>query len=200
MRTFPRAIELQEQAIYDIKQLVQDGETLKAKFVSINEEQLANKMLFYELCAKAVAAELRMWVLLKKDQPDEAWNALIDAQDNVGFARRFDDWADEQNLNKYLDLLKQIQLIVFPPQAFFSVGVSIKSSECSICESPYGDCEHMAGEVYSGTMCARKVTSADVREVSLVSDPVDRRCRVTSFTDDEGNTRDKMTWRIIKKD
>src|SRR5215216_1029710 len=85
-------------------------------------------------------------------------------------------------------------------QMFMSAGVVIKSSKCSICDALYEDCEHIKGKVYMGRFCGRMITDvAEIKEVSVVEDPADKRARVLVIGD--GTTeRDYMTWRVIETD
>ena len=100
----------------------------------------------------------------------------------------------------YASRLEPLEGLLFPPQIFMSAGVVIKSSKCSICDALYEDCEHFKGKVYMGRFCARMITDvAEIKEVSVVEDPADKRARVLVIGD--GTTeRDYMTWRVIETD
>jgi hypothetical protein len=50
-----------------------------------------------------------------------------------------------------------------------------------------------------GQLCGRIVEEADMKEVSVVEEPADKRCRALSISDGE-MMRDVMTWREAQSD
>lgn len=168
-----------------------DIKTRKQEIVKAGREDVANAMLAIECMAKALAAELRMWVLLKESVPDAAWDQLVAAQDNTRWAMK--SHAIAEHLMNYAQRLAAIERMLFPRQLFVSSGLIVKSSECSICGAEYGDCNHVKGRCYNGEMCARICKDVEFREVSLVEEPADKRCRAMHMTL-EGEMRNVMTW------
>lgn len=51
-----------------------------------------------------------------------------------------------------------------------------------------------------GQFCIREVIHAKLREVSLVSEPANKTCRVLSISDHHGVQRDTMTWREVSRE
>ena len=85
---------------------------------------------------------------------------------------------------------------LFPPQLFMSPAMTVAHSECSICASAYGECSHVAGRAYNGEFCARIIAEiTKLEEVSLVTEPKDKRRRVLAVSDRDGVKRDALTWR-----
>lgn len=160
----------------------------------LDDENSANEVLALELMLEAQAHELDMWVALKDDLPADAWEHLISAQDALRGAVRAHEVA--HNLGAYQQKLHMAEKLLFPPQLFFSISVVVRESICSICNSPYGECDHIVGRAYSGKLCSRIITKSEAREVSIVDDPANKRCRVLKITDG-GITRDFFTWRPI---
>ena len=75
-----RDVELQQGAIESLAQFAVEVADKKAIAVKSNAEEYANALLGCECIIGALQAELRMWILLKQEEPDEAWDQLIAAQ------------------------------------------------------------------------------------------------------------------------
>ncbi len=57
--------------------------------------------------------------------------------------------------------------------------------ECTICDKVYGECEHVAGRLYMGQMCVRRVRDiGPVDHIAIVDHPRDKGCRWTKVKDD----------------
>lgn len=67
-----------------------------------------------------------------------------------------------------------------------SVGGIGTELRCSICDSDYILCDHIAGHTYSGRECLNRINKAICAEISLVDEPVNASCLV-----DLGN---RMKW------
>lgn len=65
-----------------------------------------------------------------------------------------------------------------------SPGLVIRESQCSICGLSPADCAHVTGRTYDGEFCARRITKADVLEVSLVNRPSQPDARITAMSVD----------------
>jgi len=189
-----RAVELQQQAVKDLKNLKEKARQLKGKIVANRLEDLANQMFSYENALQALSCELEMWVALKEDKADVAWDALVEAQTSARLALIAHNISG--HLVGYLKRLKMLEILLFPAMQFLSVGVLVKKSTCSICAEEYGDCGHLKGKVYMGEICAREIVDAHLIETSFVDEPTNRHCRVMHFTEG-GITRDVLTWRIV---
>ena len=73
----------------------------------------------------------------------------------------------------------------------------VESPKCSICNQEYGICDHLSGKPYMGKLCCMMITKIkEMTELSLVDNPGDKRCRITSSLEKEG-WRDLLTWRIV---
>lgn len=143
----------------------------------------------------ALIAELEMYLHLKDDNMSAAWDSLISAQDGTLWAMRAHP-VFREGLKEHAARLDATERILFPRQVFFSTGMIVKSSECSICGKEYRDCEHVKGRIYNGEFCTRCIKDCELKEVSVVEDPADKRCRAHSFGE-ENEMRDTLTWRKI---
>jgi len=172
------------------------AELSKIKESCLDDDNSANEILALELMLDAQAHELDMWVALKEDHPADAWEHLVSAQDAVRGAVQAHEVA--HNLAAYQQKLHIAEKLLFPPQLFFSVSVVVRESICSICNSPYGECDHIVGRPYFGKLCSRILKTSEVREISIVDDPANKSCRVLEIADG-GITRDFLTWRPISR-
>jgi len=188
-----RAGELQREAIIILDTTLTDVGNEKAAAAARNEEDYANLLLGCECVAAVLISELKMWLLLKDEKPDEAWNELVTAQmASVDAVRAHKGFA---HLEQYVQKLEAIEKIVFPPQVFVSSGMIVRRQECSICGSDYDDCDHLIGRPYMGRFCYIIAQDISLDHVAIVKEPADKRCRVEEFRV-EGGVRNRMTWRI----
>jgi len=191
-----RAHELQQEATEKLSKLLEQCIKLKEQAIAEANESHANAFLAFEFMIRALTAELRCYILLKDDEPDRAWNSIIDAQSLAASAMKSHSVA--AHLDGYIERLHALEQLVFPQQVFLSSCFIVRESECSICGSNYGDCDHIKGRPYMGKLCSRIVKKADLKEVSVVEDPADRRCRAVSFSDG-GTEKNTMTHRSVSE-
>ena len=191
-----RCSTLQKPAIESLSDLKDTIGRMKTEAISEKQEEIANILLGYERCVDILIHELKMWVLLKQEDPDKAWNELVAAQDAAIYAVR--SHRGFEHVIRHYRRLEQIEKLVFPPQVFVSSGMLIQREDCSICGRDFEDCDHLAGMPYMGKFCYAIVKECDFDHVAVVESPADKCCRVTEF-DVDGGTRNRMTWRITPK-
>jgi len=188
-----RDTTLQRAVIAELSDLATQVDSWKKEAVLAQIEDSANLFLGMGCAIQALASELDMWLLLKAGDPDNAWNKLIDAQmATLDALRAHGVFASfSGNINR----LHGIERLVFPPQVFFSAGLIVESSFCSICGTEYGECIHVIGRPYMGQLCRRILKNVTPDHVAIVSEPANKRCRVVSFTSKDGK-RNRMTWKL----
>jgi len=149
-----------------------------------SEEDLANLFLGFECVLGSMRSELMMWILLKRDQPNEAWERLVAAQmgciDATRAHRGF------VNCGQRLKVLELFEDKLFPPQVFLSAGFVASRLDCSICGERYSKCNHLRGKPYMGEFC--EVIHRNIRgdHIAIVKTPADKRCRVVSVKTKDG--------------
>ena len=190
-----RDSELQQEACENLKNILPEIAQEKKAAIKNNDEYYANVLLGCECVAKSLLNELKMWLLLKQEKPEAAWDYLVSAQMEATRAAKAD--AGFRHAEHRRHRLEMIEKIVFPPQKFISTGLIAHQQECSICGEDYDECEHLAGKPYMGEFCCVIVKDVTADHISIVDTPADKRCRVTSFNV-EGGSRNKMTWKIEK--
>jgi hypothetical protein len=194
-----RAKEFQEETIAKLTSLVKEAIALRKQKIKSKEENAANTMLCVENILNAAVNELKMWLALKVDDPNTAWDFLISAQRAIRTALQAHDIAKNYNAEAYISKLHALEKLLFPPQKFLSPAVIIERAQCSICGKEYGECTHLLGKAYMGSICCqiiKKIKKTD--HVAFVEYPADKHARVVEITND-GITRDYMTWRILGK-
>ena len=196
-----RGKEFQQEAVKKLTTFKQKVTSLKEQMIKVKDEDSANTMLSLENLIDAMINELEMWIALKEDDPNKAWDFLISAQSAVRASAQSHSIAINLNAEGYANKLHLLEKLLFPPQMFFSPGFVIEKAECSICGKEYGECEHVVGKAFMGKMCYRKIRKIkEIKEVSIVEEPANKGARMLQFTNDDGVTRDFMTWRRIEKD
>jgi hypothetical protein len=193
-----RGKELQEEQRDGVIALAREVSDFKQLCIDDADEDSANVCLSAENLLACMSEELTMWIDLKNDEPNSAWNHLINAQSALEASLAAHDVAAE--FAAYAEHLSDLEEVLFPSQVFMSPGMIISSARCSICESDYDDCEHIAGRAYMGRFCTRVIHSIQaVDEVSIVQSPFDKRARVERFSDGSV-TKDQMTLRVVSDD
>ena len=134
-----------------------------------------------------------MWLMLKDEEPERAWERLIAAQRATTYAIRADQGF--AHLEAHASRLMEIETLVFPPQVFLSSGLIVSECICTICNTNYEDCSHVVGMPYWGEFCFRKLKTFEANHVAIVKEPANKLCRVTHFSA-EGGRRNRMTWHV----
>lgn len=188
-----RSSRLQIQSSFALDVLSQHAAGLKQQAIRRNVEEDANLFLGFECVIGAVRSELLMWILLKKDKPDEAWDRLVAAEMACQDAARAHPGFEhcEQRLNG----LRRLEREIFPKQVFASAGFVARQLTCSICGEQYSTCPHLRGRAYMGWFCEVVHRGIEADHVSLVETPADKRCRVVSFKTPEGH-RNRLSWEV----
>jgi hypothetical protein len=193
---FVRGAEFQKDAIQELKAFIPRAEELKRCLAKRGEADSANFLLGLISILNALEQELEMILALKNDNPDAAWSCLVSAQTFISTAMKAH--TSFEYLHGYLGKLDAQEKIFFPPQTFCSPGLIVRKSKCSICNSDYGECEHIKGTAYNGELCVRIIEQAELLEMSIVEEPANKHARAYSLSE-KGEDRDIMTWRIRKK-
>lgn len=187
---------LQLEAIENVLAIRESIAPEMAAAIENGNEDYANLLLGCDCVTSALVAELKMWLLLKEDKPDAAWDELVTAQmASVDAVHAHSGFA---HLAAHNHKLEAIEHLVFPPQVFVSSGMVVGKQECSICGTEYGDCDHLVGKPYMGRFCYIIAKDFSLDHVAIVEHPADKRCRVQHFYVEDG-MRNRMTWKIEAK-
>lgn len=193
LRCLAKSSKLQLEQCCALDSLQFNATRFKHESIRRADEDCANLFLAYECAIGAVRSELLMWILLKRDMPNEAWDQLVAAQ--IGCMDASRAHRGFVHCQQRLEDLSQYEELLFPPQAFLSAGFISDSLECSICGSPYAKCQHLRGRPYMGWFCEINHRNPRGDHAALVDFPADKRCRVTSIQVREGY-QDKLSGEI----
>lgn len=194
-----RASELQQEQIDKLVKLKSRIKGFKYGAIKAGNEDATNTLFHLQCGLNAQISFLTMWILLKKGEYYDAWDALIDAEEYISIAIRAADGG--VGLDDFMDRLRSVEQVVFPGYGIYSsCGAIILGGRCTICGKPFSECDHIEGVVYWGQLCIRvKWEIVKLDHVAVVEEPRDRRCVVTELTTDDGWYRDYMTWQKTKK-
>lgn len=187
-----RDTELQQDCVENLLKLKEEIALELDSAVLDSNEEYANTLLGCTYVASTLISSIQMWILLKENNPDQAWDKLIEAQSTALAAARSSE--NFRHLAEFYNTLTGIEKLVFPPQVFLSSGFIAKTMSCSICGDEYEDCPHVAGRPYMGHLCQINCNNLEVDHVAVVKHPADKRCRIINFQQN-GLTRNRMTWR-----
>lgn len=168
-----------EEQISSLEKIESDISKTRKQYILERNEEYANLWLSFECAIKSIENGLRMFIFLKKGDPDNAWDCLVDAQNNASWSMIAHEFNKEIQLG-YISFFNEIEKWLFPPQTFVSTSMIVGHSECSICKKDMLECNHIRGQCYMGEFCSEIVTKIERwNHVAIVSHPADKRCRNT---------------------
>jgi hypothetical protein len=188
-----RSSKLQLERCLALDLLLYNATQIKHGAVRRGEDDNANLFLGFECAIGAIRSELMMWILLKREMPNEAWDRLVAAQ--MGCLDAVRAHIGFESCEQRLRTLEQFESQIFPSQVFTSAGFVSDRLDCSICGERYSKCEHLRGKPYMGHFCEVIHRNPRGDHVAMVNVPADKRCRVVSFKTKEGH-RDRLSWEI----
>lgn len=188
-----RSSRLQHEQSLTLDLLIYNVAKAKQIAITNQDEDSANLFLGFECAIGAIRSELMMYVLLKRDDSNAAWDCLVAAQMACLDAMRAHHGFS--NCAKRLTQLQDLEKLLFPPQFFLSAGFVSSRLDCSICGKPTSECSHLRGRPYMGQLCEFIHRQPHGDHVALVEVPADKRCRMVSFKTKDGH-RDRITWQL----
>jgi hypothetical protein len=157
---------------------------IQAQAAAGNNDE-ANHWRRAEVFVRSIMDELEMWLALQNNEIPSAWDAFCSAE---GRATRVAAWLPDHSLARQrVRHLAEVERVVFPHQPWFlSSGLIVSKETCTICNSDYGTCKHLAGEIYNGTLAWRRADQIqEALHLAFVREPSNKRCRIT--TSSNGN-------------
>src|SRR5260370_25853559 len=121
-------IEYQEESLKTLVVLQGHIEEYLKDSILRKDEDSANLAWIFNCFAKGINEFISMWIHLKKDQMESAWESLVTAQDclEIGLQLRYVRGLDHLSHN-----LHAAEVLLFPPSKFFSRRLLFCRSECS---------------------------------------------------------------------
>lgn len=125
--------------------------------------------------------------LLKNKEYIEAWGLLANLELDLNFLEKNKEALIEETQKRslifYKNSVKNWQSL-FPYKLFFSIGFLVSKNTCSICGkqiTPRNKCEHRKGKLYNGELCIHIGEMSELKEVSVVTNPMDKNCFIQNI-------------------
>lgn len=199
---FTRSIKLQKNEVASLIDAISTIKNFKYQAIKRNEEIVANNFFKMQCLLNSYKSILECWVSIKELAFQAAWSSLIDAQEYCDVAVRIFSCQVTEKLSAHLNAIEKS---IFPSFAYYnSLGILESPGICSICESPFNDCDHIENGIYMGTLCRRVDRNIiEINHSAIVEIPHDRRCifthieidgvMVDNFTrDPDDNSKDAL--------
>ena len=142
--------------------------------------------------AISIALELKMYESLRQGLAGDAWNMLVDSQNFALASRRtnelFMTWFEARHVRLF-----NIECVSFPKQTFVSMGGTIDTTECSICNDDLMKCDHNPGEPYMGQFCQMVVKGMAMDHLAIVDNPASKHHRLFEISG-----RDTLTRGVVR--
>lgn len=192
-------IELQRFQITTLNEYIDRIKGFKRGAIADQVDEAANLLFHMQCFAQAVRSIFELWVSFKEGDYAEAWGHMIDAEEYNAVSAK----ASVQPSNPVLTRrLEDLERVLFPSfAAFFSAGFTETIGDCSICGTPFGDCDHLENHIYCGCLCRRvnrRMISPD--HVAFVDDPKDRRCIISVVENEKGQMVSRFTGKVSEED
>ena len=120
---------------------------------------------------------------------EKAWENLCDAQDRLSFIDKSIDLSNYTQLLGRLNIIHDHFINLWGEGLYMSPEIIIGKELCSICHTNIKSCDHIPGYLYNGTRCSSIPKDVSLKSISIVPNPVDRRCRIWPWNwDNDNNT------------
>lgn len=184
----------------ELKILASEIKLVLDQALAADDLDAANKSWYlYTLTARLVDY-LAAYSDIKTEAYYKAWCALERIEISVANLKRNRFIEELREHADALGVLIAAWQALYPYHIFFSPEIIIKREKCSVCGldvSPWDDCGHRRGYVYSGVPCHYNVVDMEFRGVSLVSDPV-QKFSVPFTSDENGEKVDQYDYSPVK--
>ena len=190
---FTRTKRIQSEKVVECEHYLQVIKSYKKQVIDKGVEALANELFHMQCMVNASRSSLLMWIALKEEKFNDAWSALVDAQEYISIALKIKDYEGVRNLEKRLQAAEES---IFPGWSLYnSPGFVETIGNCSICGELFSLCDHVENQIYMGQLCQRidrNIVRTD--HFAFVQNPRDRRCIITKISEDDGQEIDYFTW------
>jgi hypothetical protein len=181
---FVRDKELQIAAINELKELKEKISVDKQRCISIKNEPMANCILSDECLIQIYINLLTMIVNLKNNEPSKAWDHMVMAENNMRWAKSAARNMFNINDGEIYNMIQFYEKYIFPHQMYNSIEAIYSTSKCSICNSEYGECNHIKGRAYMGEFCYEVISDIQsMPAIAIVEEPASKLHRITHVSE-----------------
>lgn len=136
----------------------------------------------------------------KKWYQDEAdieriWDNLCDLNDRLSYLAGKAEGDTISEMRRKAEIIDNWFSANFGSGLYSSPEMVCKIVECSICSNNIKSCHHIPGRLYDGIRCVEIPKDCELRSVSLVKVPRDKRCRIWPWQleeNDDGTLTSKV--------
>jgi len=150
---------------------------LKKEAVRSQKQDDAKMYWCFEQILIVQNAFIKAFFQLKDKQYYDAWCTLEKVEIGLHSLLRHHVDADEEYHLFYIEKHTSQFQSLYPYRVFMSPALLVHEKLCSICQQPISirnPCGHRVGEIYDGEMCGRMISKADILEISMVENPVQK--------------------------
>ena len=151
---------------------------IKTEAVARDDQETAKKAWCYETIHRIQKNYLAAFRAMKEGDFYDAWCLLERVEIDINsLSKHYVFSEDDPYKVLFIEKhTKQFQSL-YPYRLFISPAFLHLEKECSICGSRISirnPCGHKKGNIYNGEMCVHKITKADLLEISIVTNPVQK--------------------------
>jgi hypothetical protein len=174
---------------------------LLAEAIAGGDATEANQAWFLCAVARARSGYLAAYREILSEEYYKAWCSLEQVEIILASLRRNPILPLEHFRIERLEASVRNWQATYPYKVFFSPSFTIRRQECTICGldiHPWSNCQHQIGKVYLGRECYAIVQDAELNEISIVTDPVQKYSVPLHIEDSEGNKVDIHNYSIVR--
>ncbi|MBP2202206.1 hypothetical protein J3E07_001647 [Methanococcus voltae] len=167
----------------------------KSNAISKNDEDLANIFYLLQLYLSILKSISDLWKSLDTEKYGLSWGYLQDALIKIQLLKKFMCEPTELCVITLESYLKKLECF-YPYNIFMSPEYIYEGETCSICgKSPYDPaCSHIEGHLYGGKLAKRIHGNFRVKSISLVKNPKNKKCVITSSQNVDGSDKVEVSF------
>jgi len=169
-----------EQAAEKLEAIINNFEKSNANG---QPDKFFNDCFIFKTFALLLRSYAKYWSQVCDSLYPESWDTLQDVLDSLRLIKRFSCF-DKSAIFKFIEKQTQSLELLYPYKVFASVEIVVGRIDCSICGNNMhsSECSHIKGELYRGKLAYGIVKEIKKSlSVSLVENPADKRCKVSSI-------------------
>jgi len=186
----------------DLRSTLANIKMLKKLAVADSDELLAKEMWCYQKIAIICMKYLGAFDEMKVGMYYNAWCILETVETGLHSLERHLEIGHGDHWLRFIKRQVHYFQSLYPYRVFLSPAMVIHEKRCSICDAVIGlraSCAHVTGEIYHGEMRAVRITKADIQEISLVTNPVQKYSVAFAGNKGEDNYNYGMVANVIKR-
>lgn len=192
--------DLFENKLYDSKVNAQQAIDICKKIISdvdCSDSDLKDKSLVAGIFFKGIKDLIELHELTTSNnwitEPEiveKAWILLCNCKKRIDSTSKYIISNDLTSLKERIKYYEVCFSKKYGSGVYASPEMLIKSIRCNVCGKDFTTCEHIAGTIYNGVLCAGIVEEIIPKGISIVDKAKDPRCRIWPWNVTKINERD----------